>query len=109
MVVTPQDEDEVAYLKRCVEDENGDYETIYFDMFQNAEMNDTWDGISEDLSSDVEDYAESLEEEFENEAEDWFGVHNFLEEKYGYECYEYSAYIDGPVEIEEVPAEHLCL
>jgi len=96
-------EDEAKYLQSCL-GKNGD--TWDFDDYEEVEIWDTFDGISEDFVFIGDWFSESeqeaLEEEYEKslDNDDCFSRYDFLTEK-GFESVDGYYYIEGGIYVEE--------
>ena len=75
--ITPKNEDEVRWLQEAVDEE----EPLCVTDFEEAEMNETWDGCSTDL----EFYGEWTDEEKEKFEEEYFEDRWETMEKYGFQ------------------------
>jgi len=103
--VTPKNEEEVEWLQGAVDGDIWDY-----DDYEEVEMYDTYDGISEDLvfwgSGWEEGEQEDLEERYENQDDDdWCSYYEFLEERNGFTSQFCNWQIHNGVVVEEVEDE----
>jgi len=99
-LITPQNEDDVEYLA------GGQYqdddELFEFEVFEEQEFEESYDGCSCDFSFSGNGMTDSLEEQIEDEIYDYDGWRDDYFRENGFEDVEYRTYIIGPVDIENV-------